>query len=49
MLIKTTIALATALALGVTSAALAAKGGGSGSEGNRTFGAARLPVLRQSG
>jgi hypothetical protein len=39
MLIKTTIALAMALALGVTSAALAAKGGGQGSEGARTFGA----------
>jgi hypothetical protein len=38
MRIKTTIALATALALGVTSAALAAKGGGQGGEGNRTFG-----------
>ncbi len=39
MLIKTTIALAMALALGVTSAALAAKGGGEGGSGNRTFGA----------
>ena len=39
MLIKTTIVLATALTLGVASAALAAKGGGSGAEGNRTFGA----------
>jgi uncharacterized membrane protein len=39
MLIKTTIALAMALALGVTSAALAAKGGGSGGEGSREFGA----------
>jgi hypothetical protein len=38
MLIKTTIALAMALALGVTSAALAAKGGGQGGEGARTFG-----------
>jgi hypothetical protein len=38
MLIKTTIALALALALGVTSAALAAKGGGQGGEGARTFG-----------
>jgi hypothetical protein len=39
MLIKTTIALAMALTLGVASAALAAKGGGQGSEGARTFGA----------
>ena len=38
MLIKTTIALAMALALGVTSAALAAKGGGDRG-GARTFGA----------
>jgi hypothetical protein len=38
MLIKTTIALTMALTLGVASAALAAKGGGSGAEGNRTFG-----------
>jgi uncharacterized membrane protein len=37
MLIKTTIALAMALALGVTSAALAARGGGE--HGSRTFGA----------
>ena len=39
MLNKTSLALALALTLGVTSAALAAKGGGSGAEGNRTFGA----------
>jgi hypothetical protein len=39
MLNKTTLALAMAFTLGVTSAALAAKGGGSGAEGNRTFGA----------
>jgi hypothetical protein len=39
MRIKTTIALAMALALGATSAALAAKGGGQGGEGARTFGA----------
>ncbi len=39
MLNKTTIALAMALTLGVSSAALAAKGGGSGAEGNREFGA----------
>jgi uncharacterized membrane protein len=38
MLIKTTIALAMALALGVSSAALAAKGGGDHG-GSRTFGA----------
>jgi uncharacterized membrane protein len=38
MLIKTTIALAMALALGATSAALAAKGGGDRG-GSRTFGA----------
>jgi hypothetical protein len=38
MLIKTTIALAMALALGVTSAALAAKGGGSGRDGSIEFG-----------
>jgi hypothetical protein len=38
MLIKTTTALAMALALGATSAALAAKGGGQGGEGARTFG-----------
>jgi hypothetical protein len=37
MLIKTTIALATALTLGVTSAALAAKGGG-GERGYRELG-----------
>jgi exopolysaccharide biosynthesis protein len=39
MLNKTTIALAMALTLGVSSAALAAKGGGAGAEGNREFGA----------
>jgi hypothetical protein len=39
MLIKTTIALAMALTFGVASAALAAKGGGQGGEGSRTFGA----------
>ena len=39
MLIKTTTALALALTLGISSAALAAKGGGSGAEGNREFGA----------
>jgi hypothetical protein len=39
MLIKTTIALAMALALGATSAVLAAKGGGQGGEGSREFGA----------
>ncbi len=38
MLIKTTIALSVALTLGVASAAMAAKGGGAGGEGNRTFG-----------
>jgi hypothetical protein len=38
MLNKTTLALAIALTLGVSSAALAAKGGGAGAEGNREFG-----------
>jgi hypothetical protein len=41
MLIKTTIALAMAVALGLTSAALAARSGGAGRGGYRELGARR--------